>query len=80
MGMGHAAAAASFDAKSLQKLMAANCWWFILAQRWHGSFYYQPNRDNAGDGGDSRLSASAATAFSLSLPGGKLRVSGFQDK
>ncbi len=76
MGMGYAAAAASFDAKSFRSLMDANRWWFVLAQCGDGSFYYQPNRDNAGYGADSRLSASAVTAFILSLSKGGLQISG----
>lgn len=76
MGMGYAAAAASFDETSFRRLMDANKWWFVLAQCCDGSFYYQPNRDNAGYGGDSRISATAVTAFIFSLPNGKLAVSG----
>ncbi len=78
MGMGYAAAAASFDPESFRQLMDANRWWFVLAQCCDGSFYYQPNRDNAGYGNDSRMSASAVTAFILSLPDQKLLVSGRQ--
>ncbi len=78
MGMGYAAAAASFDPESFRHLMDANRWWFVLAQCCDGSFYYQPNRDNAGYGNDSRMSASAVTAFILSLPDQKLLVSGRQ--
>ena len=76
MGMGYAAAAASFDPKSFRRLMDANKWWFVLAQCGDGSFYYQPNRDNAGYGADSRVSASAVTAFILSLSDRELLVSG----
>lgn len=76
MGMGYAAAAASFDAKAFRQLMDSNRWWFVLAQCCDGSFYYQPNRDNAGYGDDSRISASAVTAFILSLPKKSLFVSG----
>ena len=61
-GMGYAAAAASWDATSFRKLMDANRWWFVLSQCGDGSFYYQPNRDNAGYGPDARMSASAVTA------------------
>jgi hypothetical protein len=57
-------------------LMDANRWWFTLSQCPDGTFYYQPNRDNAGYGGDSRLSASAVTAFILTIPRGSLHISG----
>ncbi len=51
-------------------------WWFVLSQCVDGSFYYQPNRDNAGYGPDSRLSASAVTAFILSLEKKSLHLAG----
>jgi hypothetical protein len=76
MGMGYAALGALADKASFQRLMAANKWWFVLSQCHDGSFYYQPNRDNAGYGADSRVSASAATAFMLSIPKGALHVTG----
>lgn len=76
MGMGYAAAAAHFDPASFRRLMDANKWWFVLSQCCDGSFYYQPNRDNAGYGADSRVSASAVTAFIFSLPKKNLAVSG----
>jgi hypothetical protein len=56
--------------------MDENRWWFVLAQCADGSFYYQPNRDNAGYGSDSRISASAVTAFILSIPKKSLHVTG----
>ncbi|QDU84678.1 hypothetical protein Pla163_17900 [Planctomycetes bacterium Pla163] len=68
MGMGYAALGAFTDPGSFRRLMDANRWWFALAQCQDGSFYYQPNRDNAGYGEDSRLSASAVTAFILTVP------------
>lgn len=68
LGMGHAALAASVDAQSFRRLMDLNRWWFTLAQCNDASFYYQPNRDNAGYGSDSRLLASAVTAFIFSIP------------
>ena len=58
--------------------MAANCWWFTLAQCHDGSFYYQPNRDNAGYGTDSRIAATAVTAFIFSIPKGNLYLTGKQ--
>ena len=57
-------------------LMDANRWWFVLAQCSDGSFYYQPNRDNAGYGADSRIAASAVTAFLLSIPRRSLHLAG----
>jgi hypothetical protein len=78
LGMGYAALAAHTDAASWRKLMDANRWWFTLAQCADGTFYYQPNRDNAGYGGDSRLSASAVTAFIFSIPKRNLLVTGKQ--
>ena len=80
MGMGYAAAAASFDPKAFRRLMDSNRWWFVMAQCCDGSFYYQPNRDNAGYGDDSRISASAVTAFILSLPKKSLAISGRRDE
>ena len=68
MGMGYAALAAFTDEAAFRALMDSNRWWFVLAQCEGGSFYYQPNRDNAGYGSDSRVAASAVTAFILSLP------------
>lgn len=76
LGMGYAALAANVDAASFRRLMDANRWWFTLAQCGDGSFYYQPNRDNAGYGSDSRLQASAVTAFVLSIPLHDLAVTG----
>ena len=76
MGMGYAALAASVDGKSFRRLMDANRWWFTLAQCHDGTFYYQPNRDNAGYGADSRLSASAVTALILSIPKRSLVMTG----
>jgi hypothetical protein len=76
LGMGYAAMSAGIDPDSLRRLMDANRWWFTLAQCADGTFYYQPNRDNAGYGPDSRLSASAVTAFVLSIPKHNLLVTG----
>ena len=76
MGMGYAALAARIDPPSFRKLMDSNKWWFVLAQCPDGSFYYQPNRDNAGYGADSRLSASAVTAFIFSLDKKSLFMTG----
>ena len=76
LGMGFAAMAANFEPIEFRSLMDANRWWFALAQCPDGSYYYQPNRDNAGYGGDSRISASAVTAFILSIPREALVVTG----
>lgn len=76
MGMAFGAAGAAGDPRALRKLMDANRWWFTLAQCTDGSFYYQPNRDNAGYGADSRIGATAATAFILSIARQNLRVTG----
>ncbi len=76
LGMGYTAAGAAGNAGAFRQLMAANKWWFTLARCTDGSFYYQPNRDNTGYGNDSRLSASAVTAFILSIPKRNLRMTG----
>lgn len=76
MGMGYAAAGLAFDPPNLVQLMDKNRFWFALSQCADGSFYYQPNRDNAGYGSDSRISASAVTAFIFSIPLGNLVVTG----
>jgi hypothetical protein len=76
LGMGFAAAATSFSPESFRSLMDANRWWFALAQCTDGSYYYQPNRDNAGYGADSRTSASAVTAFIFSIPRQSLVITG----
>jgi len=68
MGMAYGALGASCDPRAFRSLMDANKWWFTLSQCTDGSFYYQPNRDNAGYGADSRISATAAVAFILSIP------------
>ena len=68
MGMGYTALGASVDPASFRSLMDANRWWFALAQCTDGSYYYQPNRDNAGYGDDSRMTASSVTAFMLLIP------------
>ncbi|MEM6570487.1 MAG: DUF6288 domain-containing protein [Planctomycetota bacterium] len=80
MGMGYAALAAFVHDASFERLMAANRWWFVLAECPDGSFAYQPNRDNAGYGADARLAASAVTAFILSLPEKGLFLTGKRSK
>jgi Family of unknown function (DUF6288) len=76
LGMGYAALAAHVEPQSFRKLMDANRWWFALAQCNDGSYYYQPNRDNAGYGSDARLLASAVTAFIFSIPKQSLALTG----
>lgn len=76
MGMGFVALGAHVDPASFRALMDANRTWFALAQCEDGTFYYQPNRDNAGYGADSRLSASAVTAFVLTIPRRSLAITG----
>ncbi len=76
MGMAWAAAAALADPAAFRKLLDANRWWFVLAQCDDGSFYYQPNRDNAGYDADARLTMSAVVLFILTLPEHKLAISG----
>jgi hypothetical protein len=80
MGMGFVALGAHLDAASFRALMDANRYWFALAQCGDGTFYYQPNRDNAGYGDDSRLSASAVTAFILTIPRRSLAITGKVDE
>jgi hypothetical protein len=76
LGMGYAGLAANVVPANFRRLMDANRWWFTLAQCADGTFYYQPNRDNSGYGSDSRLSASAVTAFLFSIPKRNLLVTG----
>jgi hypothetical protein len=76
MGMAYAGVAAFADPESFRKLMDANRWWFALAQCCDGTYYYQPNRDNAGYGADSRLTISAVVAFLFSLERRNLALSG----
>ncbi|MBL8899031.1 MAG: hypothetical protein JNM84_15435 [Planctomycetes bacterium] len=76
MGMAYAGVAAFADPESFRKLMDANRWWFALAQCSDGTYDYQPNRDNAGYGGDSRRTISAVVAFLLSLERKNLALSG----
>jgi hypothetical protein len=80
MGMGYTALGASVDADSFRKLMDANRWWFTMAHCADGSFYYQPNRDNAGYGPDARMIASSVTAFILSIPKRGLVMTGREQK
>jgi hypothetical protein len=76
MGMAYTALGASVDPASYRALMDANRWWFALAQCTDGTYYYQPNRDNAGYGADSRMTASSVTAFMLLIPKRSLVMTG----
>jgi len=76
MGMGYGAAGAYLHGNNFRQVMDANKWWFTLSQCHDGSYYYQPNRDNSGYGSDSRISASAVTAFIFSIPKNALIVTG----
>lgn len=76
MGMGYAALAANLQPASWRRLMDENRWWFTLSQCSDGSFYYQPNRDNAGYDGEAREAASAVTAFLLTIPKRHLVITG----
>jgi hypothetical protein len=76
MGMAYTALAANVDPDSFRKLMDANRWWFTMAQCIDGSFYYQPNRDNAGYGADARMTASSVVAFLFTIPKHSLVITG----
>jgi Family of unknown function (DUF6288) len=76
MGMAYTALGASVDPTNFRTLMDANRWWFALAQCADGTYYYQPNRDNAGYGSDARMTASSVTAFILLLPKRSLVMTG----
>ena len=76
LGMAFAAAGASFDKNSFRKLMDANKWWFTMAQCHDNSFYYQPNRDNAGYDENSRIEISSVVAFIYGIPNKKLVITG----
>lgn len=80
MGMAYTALAANIDPDSFRKLMDANRWWFTMAQCTDGSFYYQPNRDNAGYDSDARMTASSVVAFIFTIPKHSLVVTGKQEK
>ncbi len=76
LGMGLAVAAAVHDPATYRALLDANRWWFALAHCTDGTFVYQPNRDNAMYGADSRVSASAVTAFMLATARRDLAITG----
>ncbi len=76
MGMAYTALAANVDPDSFRKLMDANRWWFTMAHCTDGSFYYQPNRDNAGYDSDARMTASSVVAFIFTIPKHSLVITG----
>ena len=76
MGMAYAALTAHLDPANFRKIMDANRWWFTMAQCTDGTFYYQPNRDNAGYGPDARMTASSVVAFIYTLPRKSLALTG----
>jgi Family of unknown function (DUF6288) len=76
MGMGYEALAAHIDPKNFRKLMDANRWWFTMAQCGDGTFYYQPNRDNAGYDSSARMTASSVVAFMFTIPKRNLVITG----
>jgi hypothetical protein len=76
MGMGFTALGAHIDNAAFRQLMDANRWWFVMAQCGDGSFCYQPNRDNAGYGANSRIVSSAVVAFIYSIPKQSLVITG----
>ncbi len=75
MGMAYAAMGVHFDPGSFRQLMDDNLWWFSLSQCTDGTFYYQPNRDNAIYNAHPRFVASSVTALILSLPKRNLLIS-----
>ena len=76
MGMGFGALGSAVDPQCFRKVMNANRWWFTLSECPDGSFYYQPNRDNAGYNDRSRVLASAITAFILTMDKPALQITG----
>lgn len=76
MGMAFAALAANLEPANFRRLMDSNRWWFTMAQCSDKTFYYQPNRDNAGYGSDARMTASAVVAFIYTIPRKNLILTG----
>lgn len=71
---------AQVDYGSFRQLMDANRWWFNVGHHTDGSFYYPPNGDNAGYGSDSHMVASAATAFTPTIPKRGLVMTGMEGR
>ena len=76
MGMAYEALGANIEPNNFRKLMTANRWWFTMAQCADGTFYYQPNRDNAGYDSTARLTASCVVAFIFTIPKRNLVITG----
>jgi len=76
MGMVYQALGSNVDPPSFRRVMDSNRWWFTLAHCPDGTFYYQPNRDNAGYGNTNRAMASAVVAFIYSIPKQSLAITG----
>lgn len=76
MGMAYTALAANLEPANFRKLMDANRWWFTMAQCNDGTFYYQPNRDNAGYDSEARMTASSVVAFIYTIPKRNLVITG----
>jgi hypothetical protein len=76
MGMAYEALAANIEARNFRKLMDANRWWFTMAQCNDKTFYYQPNRDNAGYDSKARMTASSVVAFIFTIPKRNLVITG----
>lgn len=76
MGMAYEAIGANIESDNFRKLMSANRWWFTMAQCNDGTFYYQPNRDNAGYDSSARMTASSVVAFIFTIPKRNLVITG----
>ncbi len=76
MGMVYEALGVNLDPPSFRSVMDANRWWFTMAQCPDGTFYYQPNRDNAGYGDTNRVMATAVVALIYSIPRQSLTITG----
>jgi hypothetical protein len=80
MGMAYEALAANLKPANFRKLMDDNRWWFTMAQCNDGTFYYQPNRDNAGYNSEARMTASSVVAFIYTIPKQNLVITGKASK
>lgn len=76
MGMAYEALGANIKPANFRKLMDDNRWWFTMAQCNDGTFYYQPNRDNAGYNSEARMTASTVVAFIFTIPKQNLVMTG----
>jgi hypothetical protein len=81
LGLAWTGLGAQADPEMFRKLMDYNRWHFSMAHCTNGTFYYQPNRDNnPQDFAAPRLSATATTAFVLSIKHKSLRIMGGSKK